>query len=268
MKFILPVVHQLSLDSGFTFRNPKYKNLGIDFTLKVDLWNEFELIGSRNLHFEGKNSLTAYLSDVFLKEEVLRSTMACVEILAAGLSHDEVYRRLLPFEGEVRLRSLNSKCEAGVLYDLFKDKPAGHKYSPILHSGHASYVKQDIDSIQLFVDYRVHPTSQKFQTMYIQLKNPEGNTLKTIEDKIPFNNTRIYSFRDLFAEEYQSGCRIDFKGGESQFGIFNIFINKKNNSFGIEHSLPPYYYFSDIYKTPNRVIFMKNAFSDIQGVNL
>jgi hypothetical protein len=58
---------------------------------------------------------------------------------------------------------------------------------------------------------------------------------------------------------------MNFKGGQSQFAIFTVFWNQKSQAIGIEHSLPPIYYCSNVYHPQSRQTFYKNAFSDIKG---
>ena len=229
------------------------------------IWSGFDLVGSKEISFDGDFHKYIYLSQLFSEEQIENSGIATLEFIFDGVPESEM--QLLKkelFEAEIILRAKKSKSRSTVLYDLIGDKRPGHKYAPILHCAHTADVSENWDTRALLMNFRPAylKSDQDSQKMNVFLKSKEGELLKTKTIDIKFNSTLTVSFAEEFKEfgGFKPGMQMNFKGGESQFAIFTLFWNSKSHSIGLEHSLPPIYYCKGILNPAHRGIFYQNAF--------
>jgi hypothetical protein len=285
MKLYLPIFNQkqntslpFPLFSGAAIANPKLINHQLPETeVIIKLWDEFSVINQKNMGFNASGSLQFYLDELFDEESLNKATLATAEFDPQTLPASKILKLQGLYEVKSLLRS--SSTEAGVLYDLINDKMANHKYSPIIHPLHAGVPQSlgDSETFCLFVNFRPPELKPKenqlhlpfeavsFQKMHLELKKASGNVISEKIITIPYNSTYLISLRDEFKNfgGYEHGDQIVFKGGASQFAIFNLFINPLNKSIGIEHSLPPVYYSSGLFKPEQRSLFYKRAFEKV-----
>jgi len=270
MKLLLPIFHSLPIQTGFGLRNPKLlRSLRGEISVSVKIWKDFQLVAESSVGFENKQALRIFLSDLFSTEQLALASLATVEFDTERLSaEDRAHLKTQAFEAQSLLRHAQTKLWTAVLFDLIPDKKAGHQYAPILHCAHSGHVSPLHETYALLLNFRPPSlaVSQKNQKLHLQLKNPQGQLLKEEILSIDFNSTSLVSFREKFASVggFVPGSTINFKGGESQFAIFTLFMNSQSGAFGIEHSLAPFYYCSGLQIPNSRKTFYQNAFSDMK----
>jgi hypothetical protein len=255
MKLLIPIFKTLPLQSGFSIQAPP----GISqSSANVILWQNFKKLNEKQLQFS-HNVLTYYLNELFSEAELQVATLATLE----PISH-VAGARIPSYEAELRISHDRAVNEAVVLYDLIPDKKPGHTYTPILHNANATSLTDKFDTFQILLNYRNIPAETSSQKMHIKAMTSSNQIADDWSEELSFNSTHIFSIKKIFKQSYENAGRVEFKGGNSQFAIFNLMFNESTSSLGIEHSLPPYYFASDIYKIPNRSIFYDRAFSKIK----
>lgn len=265
MRLLIPIFKQLPIEGGVGIRNiGLLKKFSQQPSLIVKIWKNLDILHQKTIPFQGMTARQIFLSDHFSADQISSGGLATIEFDQTSLSDVEKQKMFSQlFETQLALRSKNQKNWGSVLYDLVLDRKAGHKFSPILHSAHTAYITPDIETFAVFMNFRAPATapSSTNQKMNLEVKSADGHLLGTKVLSLPFNDTAEISFSNEFQPYggYHNGAQLNFKGGESQFAIFTLFFNKKTESFGIEHSLPPIYYCSAIYEPQNRVTFFKNA---------
>ena len=145
MKLLLPILsvpHVLGgIQSGFGIRNPlKIRSLKTEPEILVQLWKDFELLGSKNIKFNGQEALRIFLEDIFDPNLISQTKLATVEFDPKTFSPDdqkEFFKE--SFEGQCIFRDRQSKNWTALLYDFIPDKKPKHHYSPILHCAHSAW---------------------------------------------------------------------------------------------------------------------------------
>lgn len=295
MKLFLPIFNQKTdkknmigfpIIAGASFFNPKYLGVGLpEADLLIQAWDGFHLVQKKRISFKDEKFVSFYLDQLFSESELEKFSLVTVEFDPLALSPELMRAKYGLFEMKSLLKT--PFMEAGVLYDLIGDKKLGHKYSPILHPFHAGLTVQEegtltTDTFCLFVNFRppeispyeanLHKPFEKIDTqaLWIGFKKANGEVVKEEIIEVPYNSTKLISLGEAFTDfgGYSYGDQIIFKGGASQFAIFNLFVNKKNQSIGIEHSLPPVYYSSGLFEAQQRNRFYQRAFQKFQGRDL
>jgi hypothetical protein len=252
MKAIIPIVNELPIEFGITLTNFKRLN---DSSIKIlfPLWNGCNYI--RSVEVCQKKFITIFLSDIFSEGDIKASSVAT----AVFIDFTKPKKEYKLFEIQLMVRSNDHKNFASILYDMVPDHDKNYLYSPILHCAHTAIIDENIDTYILMANHRRLPENLDKQKIRLSIIKGVGTILSKSEEIVNFNSSKLISFRDKFSEfNFEAGDQIDIKGGNSQFAIFTIFFNKNSKSIGIEHSLPPIYYVSDIYKNPNRKLFFSN----------
>jgi hypothetical protein len=260
MYFLLPLIKDLPLETSFSCRNPKFFFNSDKVGIVIELWSNFNLTGSKAFNDLTDLALHFNLADIFGNELIQNASVAKVFFVNIP---PPIGRNFL-FEMQLNLSWKNKKSIASVLYDMVFEKGKEHQYFPITHCAHASYKSEAISTYILIANYRpvfLKPNSI-IQKLILTCNDNEGKLLGKKTLNYFFNDTNLISFDDEFYNfgGVSPGYQISIKGGESQFIIFTLFINKLTGAIGIEHSLPPIYYCSSIYKPENRSKFFKSAF--------
>ncbi len=269
--FIFPGLHHLGYESGFavalTPALRRYEDLRVEL-----LWFR-----------DGKRQTSTYLeipkspalclrsweSDWGFKTEEHNPTdLYCLRM--SSPAHPQANLPEGGLEGQMLLRHRTHGWTSTILTGFIPARGEGHRFAPIIHTGHCMANAATNETITLFMNVKNidAPAVTDGGIITAAIYDLSGNIIgkKTYpvlgNATVALSHDRIASDCGISPAQLQQGVNIKFYGGDSQFAIITLFHHRTQGSIAIEHSLAPLYYIPELKNPAIRTLVysqMENA---------
>ena len=266
-KLFIPSLRELGYSSGFSLRNPVAFGYAATEPLKVKV-TLFRESTPQHTHFiEFERSQMYAISQEAEWNLPDGQTRPGDLITAEYVSQlEEPLATDFACEGQLIFSSTETGARASVLLDTVPVRGKGHKYAPIFHNGHYMLSSDLFETYACMMNFNSDPAegSADANKMEFRILSPKGKTLHVTTRALPYNSTSLLSVSELCqGVPCDRNVTVLARGGAAQFAIFSVFLNRKTNAIGIEHSLPPIYYTEAVKHPESRKIFYQKAFGNL-----
>jgi hypothetical protein len=242
-------------------------DLGAGYGGLVRVYRDGRLLAEKRLEFpHAASHLQSGEADWGVAGGLLPTDLATFQYLADE-PHPLVEEAMTgDFEGVLSYQARDGSVSS-VLIGFVPNRPAGFRYSPILHSGHA-FVRDERRSTSLCLVSHTgeRDGGQPPNQMRLDAIRRDGAKVGTARIDIPRNSTYVIDYADLLRKTGTpdgSDATIVMRGGCSQFAIFTLFTDRARGCIGLEHSLPPHYYTTAMTSAEGRAQYYREAFADL-----
>lgn len=268
---LVPNLKLLGYESGFSIRNPALiqspRSSTDRFLVRVTKLGNGLIKDQKDCDFNGMPYLKSYVFNEDLFEGASESSdLFCINYISSSSDQAIEGKVLRDLEAEWRFR--NAQTTGKILTGMVPCRPSGYQYAPIVHLAHYMICSNRVESYVCLANLNVTrlttDVSDEQNVFEFHVFSLEGKLLTSFEQKVSFNSTFLISSNDILKHLNQKNfCDEAFsvliRGGQSQFTIYTLFIDKESGAIGGEHSLAPAYYTDAVKSSSTRETFYRNA---------
>jgi len=266
-KLFIPSLRELGYFSGFSLRNPLAFGYAGTAPVKVllTLFRESKPVHTHFIEFPRAQAyiITRESEWNLPGGQTQAGDLSTAEYVSGT---NEPIPGDFPCEGQIIMDLPETGARASVLFEMVPVRGKGHKYAPIYHNAHYMLSSDLFETHACMMNFNIDQleTSDGSNKFEFRVLSPDGKTLQVTNRTLAYNSTSLISVSELCnGKQTNDNVAVLARGGAAQFAILSVFLNKRTNAIGLEHSLPPIYYTEAVKHTESRKVFYQKAFGNL-----